>query len=69
MNQIGDAGARYLAEALKVNTAVTSINLNGTSVPAPAGGAGGERGWCAGEGVLLGFQSSLVFMFVIKRAV
>ena len=43
-SKIGDAGARDLAEALKVNTAVTSIELNSTSVPAPAGGAGGERG-------------------------
>ena len=49
-NTIGAAGARDLAEALKVNTAVTSIDLRRKSVPAPAGVAGGERGWCAGEG-------------------
>ena len=31
-NRIGDDGARALAEALKVNTAVTSIDLFGKSL-------------------------------------
>ena len=31
-NSIGDEGAEYLAEALKVNNSVTEINLNHNSI-------------------------------------
>ena len=52
-NNIGDAGARALAEALKTNRSLTTLYLaseDGGGMEGDAGGGGWVRGACGGAG-------------------
>ena len=49
-NSVGDKGAQALAEALKTNSSVTTINLKGKPVHAVGRGKGGSHWRMEGRG-------------------
>jgi hypothetical protein len=54
-NDFGDAGGTAIAAALRTNTTVTSLNINGECLcvrpPPPARVCAYMRAWCAGNGL------------------